>query len=86
MILKGETYHRQTGIFEGEPYTNKMHAERHGAMCELRKLDRFAVEDGFEPYSFGRGSYEDKFDAPPWMPQAAKAARGDTLPTGNSAS
>lgn len=55
----GEKHRQQSGIFEGEPFRMKYHAECHKAMLELHKIDRFAVEDGFMEGSFRRGTAEE---------------------------
>lgn len=58
-IAIGESYRHWRGKFEGEVMSNDWHKECDGA-AENEHLD-----DGFEPYSFKRGSQEGRdFSAP----------------------
>lgn len=56
LILKGETYVRWTGKFQGEFQSNAYHAECHKAA--LTEPEYWA--DGFEPFSFARGTTDER--------------------------
>ncbi len=59
MIPKGQIHHVQSGIFDGELYRHHMHQECYaGGMVALWNADRFALEDGFEPHAYRRGTME----------------------------
>lgn len=59
-ILKGEKYNRWTGIFDGDFQSNAMHLECQRAFNEQSRIYGYISCDGFEPYSFKRGSMEGK--------------------------
>ena len=55
-IPKGETHFHYTGKMDGEFQSSRVHLECRDAMHELHRIDRYAVEDGFDAYCFKRGS------------------------------
>ena len=59
-IEAGEKYYQQSGIFDGEPFRNRYHSGCHAGMLELHRIDGYAIEDGFSPYSFKRGTAEER--------------------------
>lgn len=59
-IAVGETYRHWRGKFEGEVMSNDWHKECDDA------ADSESVQEGFEPYTFARGTGEERCsDCPP---------------------
>lgn len=56
-ILIGETYSYSVGIFCGEFYSNKMHLDCNKVCCSP---ENDYCCDGFEAYSYKRGSLEER--------------------------
>jgi hypothetical protein len=54
-IVIGETYRHWRGKWEGEVMSNDWHKE-----CDAAAANSDAELEGFEPYSFARGSQEER--------------------------